>query len=248
VGSCRVTIPTVFNAFIPGRKVFRTVYIDLVLLMASCRAGSIDSSVPAVGMTTQKEVSMKYNALTPEEKWVIIDKGTERPFSGKYYLNKEKGVYQCKQCGAELFRSDAKFDSGTGWPSFDDAIPGAVREKADPDGRRIEILCATCGGHLGHVFYNEGFTSKNARYCVNSISLSFEPADKPATKTEKAVFAGGCFWGVEYHFRKVPGVLSTTVGYAGGEPGPSNLRTGMHRSYRSCRSDRGGVRSLPCRI
>jgi peptide methionine sulfoxide reductase msrA/msrB len=167
-------------------------------------------------MTTQKEVSMKYNALTPEEKWVIIDKGTERPFSGKYYLNKEKGVYQCKQCGAELFRSDAKFDSGTGWPSFDDAIPGAVREKADPDGRRIEILCATCGGHLGHVFYNEGFTSKNARYCVNSISLSFEPADKPATKTEKAVFAGGCFWGVEYHFRKVPGVLSTTVGYAGG--------------------------------
>jgi peptide methionine sulfoxide reductase msrA/msrB len=220
VGSCRVTIPTVFNAFIPGRKVFRTVYIDLVLLMASCRAGSIDSSVPAVGMTTQKEVSMKYNALTPEEKWVIIDKGTERPFSGKYYLNKEKGVYQCKQCGAELFRSDAKFDSGTGWPSFDDAIPGAVREKADPDGRRIEILCATCGGHLGHVFYNEGFTSKNARYCVNSISLSFEPADKPATKTEKAVFAGGCFWGVEYHFRKVPGVLSTTVGYAGGGAWP----------------------------
>lgn len=159
---------------------------------------------------------MNYKALTPEEKWVIIDKGTERPFSGKYYLNKEKGVYQCKQCGAELFRSDAKFDSGTGWPSFDDAIPGAVRQEGDPDGRRIEILCATCGGHLGHVFYNEGFTSKNARYCVNSISLSFEPADKPATKTEKAVFAGGCFWGVEYHLKKVPGVLSTTVGYTGG--------------------------------
>lgn len=160
---------------------------------------------------------MKYKTLTPEEKRVIIDKGTERPFSGKYYLTKEKGVYQCKQCGADLFRSDAKFDSGTGWPSFDDAIPGAVRQETDRDGMRIEILCANCGGHLGHVFYNEGFTSKNARYCVNSVSLSFEPSDKPATATEKAVFAGGCFWGVEYHFKKMKGVLSTTVGYTGGK-------------------------------
>lgn len=159
---------------------------------------------------------MKYGALTPEEKWVIIDKGTERPFSGQYYLNKEKGVYHCRQCGAELFRSDAKFDSGTGWPSFDDAIPGAVRQETDADGRRIEILCANCGGHLGHVFYNEGFTSRNARYCVNSVSLKFETADKPATTTEKAVFAGGCFWGVEYHLKKVPGVLATSVGYTGG--------------------------------
>jgi peptide methionine sulfoxide reductase msrA/msrB len=196
--------------------VFRTVYIALVLFLAACGNRPLGRVLPEAGFSIQKEVSMKYKALTPEEKWVIIDKGTERPFSGKYYLNKEKGVYQCRQCGAELFRSDAKFDSGTGWPSFDDAIPGAVREESDADGRRIEILCATCGGHLGHVFYNEGFTSRNARYCVNSISLSFEPADRPATKTEKAVFAGGCFWGVEYHFRKVPGVLSTTVGYTGG--------------------------------
>jgi len=196
---------------------FRILSIILVFLLASCGAGPVDKPVVVSGTTIQKEVSMKHKALTPEEQWVIIEKGTERPFSGQYYLNKEKGVYQCKQCGAELFRSDAKFDSGTGWPSFDDAIPGAVRQESDRDGRRIEILCATCGGHLGHVFYNEGFTSKNARYCVNSISLSFEPADKPSSTTEKAVFAGGCFWGVEYHFKKVKGVLSTTVGYTGGK-------------------------------
>ena len=196
---------------------FRIVSIIFVLLLAGCGAGSVDKAVPAPGAAIQKEVSMQYKALTPEERWVIIDKGTERPFSGQYYLNKEKGVYQCRQCGAALFRSDAKFDSGTGWPSFDDAIPGAVRQESDRDGLRIEILCANCGGHLGHVFYNEGFTSKNARYCVNSISLTFDPADKPATTTEKAVFAGGCFWGVEYHFKKVKGVLSTTVGYTGGK-------------------------------
>ena len=196
---------------------FRIVSIIFVLLLAGCGAGSVDKAVPAPGAAIQKEVSMQYKELTPDEKYVIIDKGTERPFSGQYYLNKEKGVYQCKQCGAALFRSDAKFDSGTGWPSFDDAIPGAVRQESDRDGLRIEILCANCGGHLGHVFYNEGFTSKNARYCVNSISLTFDPADKPATTTEKAVFAGGCFWGVEYHFKKVKGVLSTTVGYTGGK-------------------------------
>jgi peptide methionine sulfoxide reductase msrA/msrB len=195
------------------REIF---YIALVLFLAACGTKPVHEVLPDAGLSIQKEVSMKYKTLSPEERRVIIDKGTERPFSGQYYLNKEKGVYQCKQCGAALFRSDAKFDSGTGWPSFDDAIPGAVRQVSDQDGRRIEILCATCGGHLGHVFYNEGFTSKNARYCVNSISLSFEPADKPATTTKMAVFAGGCFWGVEYHFKKVPGVLSTTVGYTGG--------------------------------
>ena len=160
---------------------------------------------------------MSYRALTPEEKRVIIDKGTERPFSGQFYLTKEKGSYLCRQCGAELFRSDTKFESGTGWPSFDDAIPGAVRQVPDADGRRIEIVCANCGGHLGHVFFNEGLTKKNARYCVNSVSLSFDPADKPIATLQKAVFAGGCFWGVEYRFQKVKGVLSTRVGYTGGK-------------------------------
>ena len=159
---------------------------------------------------------MTYRRLTPEEKAVIIDKGTERPFTGKYYLNKEKGRYLCRQCEAPLFRSDDKFDSGTGWPSFDDAIPGAVRQDPDADGRRTEIVCANCGGHLGHVFFGEHFTAKDARFCVNSVSLSFNPAQKPAPLTEKAIFAGGCFWGVEYHFKQIPGVLSTKVGYTGG--------------------------------
>ena len=168
--------------------------------------------------------------LTPEERAVIIDKGTERPFTGRFYLNKERGLYLCRQCDAPLFRSDDKFESGTGWPSFDDAIPGAVRQVPDADGRRTEIVCAKCGGHLGHVFFGEGLTPKSARFCVNSISLSFDPADKPAAATEKAVFAGGCFWGVEYHFRKVKGVLSTRVGYIGGKtehPSYRQVCTGM---------------------
>lgn len=118
---------------------------------------------------------MAYNELSPEEEYVILHKGTERPFTGKYFDHKETGVYTCKQCHAPLFKSEAKFDSGTGWPSFDDAIEGAVKEVPDADGRRVEIVCANCGGHLGHVFRGEGFTDRQTRHCVNSISLDFEP-------------------------------------------------------------------------
>ncbi|TLU55832.1 MAG: bifunctional methionine sulfoxide reductase B/A protein, partial [Chlorobium sp.] len=159
---------------------------------------------------------MSFNKLTPEEERVILSKGTERPFSGKYYLNKETGSYLCRRCDAPLFRSADKFESGTGWPSFDDAIAGAVKEIPDADGRRTEIVCANCGAHLGHVFFNEGITTKNVRHCVNSISLNFQPEAKAATVTQKAIFAGGCFWGVEYHFNKLKGVFSAKSGYTGG--------------------------------
>jgi len=118
---------------------------------------------------------MKYNKLTEDEKKIILDKGTELAFSGKYWNHKEDGIYICRQCNSPLFYSNSKFDSGTGWPSFDDAIEEAVEELLDNDGRRVEIVCANCGGHLGHIFKGEGFTSKNIRHCVNSISLDFIP-------------------------------------------------------------------------
>jgi len=123
----------------------------------------------------QTDNTMVEKKLTPEEKHVILYKGTERPYTGKYYDFWEKGTYFCKMCEAPLYESTAKFDAGCGWPSFDDEIPGAVRRITDADGHRTEILCAKCGAHLGHVFEGEGFTSKNTRHCVNSISMVESP-------------------------------------------------------------------------
>ncbi|MGA2094274.1 MAG: bifunctional methionine sulfoxide reductase B/A protein [Sedimentisphaerales bacterium] len=187
---------------------------------------------------------MIYRQLTPEEKYVIVDKGTEMPFTGKYLNNNEPGTYVCKRCGAPLYRSSDKFDGHCGWPSFDDEIPGAIKRVPDADGMRVEIECANCGAHLGHVFTGEELTKKDVRHCVNSISLLFVPAaksdpnlprrrqdlaqdpnksdepkpgdpNKPAP-TQKAYFAGGCFWGVDYWLRTLPGVISVTAGFMGG--------------------------------
>lgn len=129
------------------------------------------------------DISAELRKLTKEEENVIVKKGTEPPFTGKYFAFWEKGTYVCKRCGAKLYHSESKFEANCGWPSFDDEIPGAVKRLPDPDGVRTEIQCANCGAHLGHVFVGEGFTEKDTRHCVNSISMDFVP-DKP-TENEK---------------------------------------------------------------
>lgn len=165
-------------------------------------------------MTSQGQ-NKNYNKLTEEEQRVILDKGTERPYTGEFYEYKEEGTYVCKQCDAPLYKSEDKFNAQCGWPSFDDEIEGSIKKTTDADGRRTEITCANCGGHLGHVFIGERYTDKNTRHCVNSVSLDFKSVSLP--KREVAYFASGCFWGTQYHLEKIDGVISSEVGYMGGE-------------------------------
>ncbi|MBN1787146.1 MAG: bifunctional methionine sulfoxide reductase B/A protein [Sedimentisphaerales bacterium] len=180
----------------------------LLLLAAGCK-DRMDST-ETIQKNDFKKVRNMYRKLTPREEQIIVHKGTERPFTGKYDDFFEEGLYICRRCGKALFESSAKFTSYCGWPSFDEQIPGAVISQQDADGRRTENICANCGGHLGHVFKGEGYTEKNTRFCINSISMDF------VSKGQRAIFAGGCFWGVEYHFENVPGVISVTSGYIGG--------------------------------
>ena len=168
---------------------------------------------------------------------VVKQKGTEAPFSGEYDDFGDSGTYLCRQCGLPLFRSLTKFHSGCGWPSFDEEINENVIRKADIDGMRTEILCKRCDAHLGHVFAGEKFTQKNTRHCVNSLSLDFV-SDLNVTDTEEAIFAAGCFWGVEYYLKKLNGVLKTEVGYTGGKktyPGYEDICSGNTGHYEAIR-------------
>lgn len=158
---------------------------------------------------------LKIKSLTPYEQAIICDKSTEHPGTGRYTDFEGSGTYLCRNCGLALFRSKHKFHSGCGWPSFDNEITGNVRRETDADGRRTEILCKRCDAHLGHVFNGEGFTALDTRHCVNSASLDFV-ANDDVIDSEEAIFAAGCFWGVEHYLKQFDGVLKTEVGYSGG--------------------------------
>ncbi|MFN7096726.1 MAG: bifunctional methionine sulfoxide reductase B/A protein, partial [Gammaproteobacteria bacterium] len=157
----------------------------------------------------------KLNSLIPEIVHVVRDKGTEKPFTGKYQVPYAKGTYLCRRCGLALFRADNQFTSSCGWPSFDGELANTVLCVPDRDGVRTEIMCQRCHAHLGHIFEGEGLTSKNVRHCVNSLAIEFVE-DNDVIDAGEAILAAGCFWGVQYYLERLDGVLKTEVGYSGG--------------------------------
>jgi peptide methionine sulfoxide reductase msrA/msrB len=156
-----------------------------------------------------------FSGLTFEEKHILKDKGTEAPFTGEYNEHFEAGIFICRACDNPLYESNTKFNSGCGWPSFDDEIEGAITHYEDLSGGRVrtEICCKKCDGHLGHVFVGEQITAKDTRHCVNSLSIRF----KSYSKLQRATFGAGCFWSVEKLFKATEGVYLTSVGYMGGD-------------------------------
>ncbi len=173
-----------------------------VILTGGCAAAQEQET----GIPPQRQIQA-YRDLTPDEHRILVDQGTEAPFTGEYNDSYELGTYHCRRCDSPLFTSEAKFDSSSGWPAFDAQIPGSVSYK--PDGFRTETVCTYCDAHLGHVFTGEGFTETDTRYCINSLALTFKPH-------ASAVFAGGCFWCIEYRFSEFDGVVQAVSGYTGG--------------------------------
>ena len=159
---------------------------------------------------------LKTDSLTPEAITIIKENGTEFANIGHYNTTNSPGTYLCRQCGIALFRSTDKFLSGCGWPSFDDEINNRIIKTKDVDGHRTEILCKECQAHLGHIFEDEGYTPKNRRYCVNSLSIDFIQ-DASVLNTEEIIIAGGCFWGIAHLMKKTDGVLLAECGYTGGK-------------------------------
>lgn len=179
----------------------------------------------------------KLASITPKARQIICEQATEAPFTGQYETILTTGTYLCRRCGLALFRADSQFHSGCGWPSFDVDIPGTVKKLPDPDGVRMEIRCHRCDAHLGHIFEGEYLTTKNTRYCVNAASLDFVE-NNTVIDSEEAIVAGGCFWGVDYYMKRIPGVLLVESGYTGGsvlQPSYTEICTGNTGHYEAVR-------------
>ena len=257
-----------------ARTLFLLICIPFILLCLGLPP--VTGNAQAAGKEVLMQKTYPMPPLSGLEADVLLRKATEPPYTGEYIDNHAAGTYMCRQCGMPLYHSEDKFESGCGWPSFDKEVAGAVRRVPDADGRRVEIVCANCGGHLGHVFEGEGFTEKNTRHCVNSLSMKFAPAGSDEEKaalarldnktsgpagpaahasaaantaqptaasgcTATAIMAGGCFWGVEDAFQKIPGVCEAVSGYTGGHT--------VNPSYEDvCRGDTGHAEAVLVRF